>query len=68
MKEKYPDAVSVYLPRGTKAQIQQLADAKGVSASTFLRMELLSTLRQHKRGHPLRQVEINDEAVARETA
>ena len=68
MKEKYPDSVAVYLPRGTKAQIQQLADAKGVSASTFLRMELLNSLRQHKRDRPLRQVAISGETAARETA
>lgn len=43
--EKYPETVCVYLPRGVKSRIEALADERGMSTSTFLRVELLSLLR-----------------------
>ena len=46
--EKYPETICVYLPRGVKSQIEALADARGMSTSTFLRVEVLTLLRRRQ--------------------
>ena len=47
-KTLYPESVSVYLPKGTKARLEAEAAERGMTVSTFLRIAVLDLLRNAK--------------------
>ena len=45
-RTRMTEGSAVYFPSGTKAKIQAVADPRGMSESTFIRMAVLDRLRE----------------------